>query len=177
MKRPYGCWLLLLAMVLAAGCAARQGSGTAAKPSRPPVVVAVLDFRNDAVDPELDYLVQAIPETLIRHLGRSKELVVVERAALLQALKGLKIKRMAIVDDGIAAMVGRAVGASVVVTGSFVKIGSFGQAGNPIVVATRLVDVPSQQGVPFQQVRGIPGVELFDLIDQTALRLLKHIVP
>ena len=54
MKRPYGCWLFLLVIVLAAGCAASQGSGTAAKPSRPPVVVAVLDFRNDAVNPELD---------------------------------------------------------------------------------------------------------------------------
>lgn len=177
MKRRFSWWLFLLVVWLAVDCATRQVTKRTPKLPAPAMVIAVLDFQNVAGDPELDYLVQTIPETLIMHLARSEELAIVERATLQQTLKALKLDRTGTVNDRTAAMVGRTVGANVVVTGSFVKIGTFVHVGNPIVVTIRLIDVQTLRLKFWEQVRGTPGVEIFGLIDEIAVRLLNYITP
>lgn len=126
------------------------------------LVLAVLDFSNTANDPELDYLVRGIPESIITNLAKTGKLDIVERSRMQQALEELNLSVSGIIDEQTAVELGRAVGANAVMTGSFLKI------GNIIEINTRLIDVKTLRVITSEQVRGAPGEEIFDLMDKTS---------
>lgn len=126
------------------------------------LVLAVLDYLNSANDPDLEYLVRGIPESIITNLGRSGKLNIVERSRMEQALSELQLGLTGAIDDRTAVEIGRAVGANVVMTGSFLKIGKV------IELNTRLIDVKTLRLIGSEQVRGAPGEEIFGLIDESA---------
>jgi TolB-like protein len=144
MERRFRCWVFPLVVVLACGCATGQGSRRTAKLSTPPIVVAVLDFQNDAADPELDYLVRGIPEVINTRLARSGRLRILEQQTRFyhRFNEELMWNTTGTIDEQVVAATefGRIVDADVVVTGSFVQVGAVVQ------ISTRLIDVQAGGG-------------------------------
>ena len=86
------------------------------------LTIAVVDFTNTNKDPELDYLVKGIPESIITYLGERGKVRIVERARLDAALKELKLGISGIVDEQTAVKIGKAVGATAIIVGSFIRV-------------------------------------------------------
>ncbi len=125
------------------------------------LTVAVVDFANTKKDPELDYLIKGIPESLITYLGKRGEVHIVERSRMEAALEEMKLGMSGIVDEQTAVEVGRAVGATAVMVGSFLQI------GDRIRINTRLIDVGTSKIMAAEQTLGRVD-EIFELMDQTA---------
>lgn len=125
------------------------------------LTVAVVDFANTKKDPELDYLIKGIPESLITYLGKRGEVRIVERSRMEAALEEMKLGMSGIVDKQTAVEVGKAVGATAVMVGSFLQI------GDRIRINTRLIDVGTSKIMAAEQTLGRVD-EIFELMDQTA---------
>lgn len=125
------------------------------------LTIAVVDFTNTNKDPKLDYLVKGIPESIITYLGKKGKVRIVERARLDVALKELKLGISGIVDEQTAVKIGKAVGATAIIVGSFIRA-----AGN-IRINARLIDVQTGEVITAAQVQG-PLNEVFTLMDQTS---------
>ena len=132
--------------------------------------VAVLDFRNASGDPSLDYLTKAIPENIITYLGKSGKVAIVERARLQEALGEMKLMVSGVIDEQTAVELGRSVGASSILVGSFVKIEDI------IRINARLIDVQTGEIITAEQVQGRAGKEIFQLMDQTAEAMQQRLV-
>lgn len=125
-------------------------------------VIAIVDFRNTGQDNNLDYLEKTIPETIITRMAKSGGLEIVERTRLQEALKEMELGMAGIVDEQTAVELGRAVGASAILVGSFVSIGEL------IRINARLIDVKTSRIIKAESVQGKVGEEIFDLMDQMA---------
>ncbi len=125
------------------------------------LTIAVVDFANTKKDPELDYLIKGIPESLITYLGKRGEVRIVERSRMEAALEEMKLGMSGIVDEQTAVEVGKAVGATAVMVGSFLQI------GDRIRINTRLIDVGTSKIMAAEQTLGRVD-EIFELMDQTA---------
>ena len=75
-----------------------------------------------------------------------------------------------IVDEETAAKLGRAVGASAILVGSFVVIGSI------LRINARLIDVQTGKVIKAESVQGSVGEEIFDLMDEMALSMETQLV-
>ena len=125
------------------------------------LTIAVVDFTNTNKDPELDYLVKGIPESIITYLGKRGKVRIVERTRLDAALKELKLGISGIVDEQTAVKVGKAVGATAIIVGSFIRV-----AGN-IRINARLINVQTGEIITAEQVQG-PLDQIFTLMDRTS---------
>ena len=125
------------------------------------MTIAVVDFANTKKDPGLDYLIKGIPESLITYLGKRGQVHIVERSRMEAALEEMKLGMSGIVDEQTAVEVGRAVGATAVMVGSFLQI------GDRIRINTRLIEVVSSKIITAEQILGRVD-EIFELMDQTA---------
>jgi TolB-like protein len=76
-------------------------------------VLAVSDFRGDHAA-----LCQAVTETVLTDLAKSRKLTLVERAQLRQALNELRLQKTGLTETGDMARAGRIIGATHVVVGS-----------------------------------------------------------
>jgi len=128
------------------------------------LVIAVVDFTNVGKDPQLEGLVKGIPESVTTYLGKEGKVRIVERSRLEAALKELQLGMTGIVDEKTAARVGKAVGASAIMVGSFLKIGDL------IRINARLIDVQTGEVIMADQVQG-RFEEVFGLMDQVAERI------
>ena len=108
------------------------------------LVIAVVDFTNVGKDPQLEGLVKGIPESVTIYLGKKGKVRIVERSRLEAALKELQLGMTGIVDEETAARVGKAVGASAIMVGSFLKIGDL------IRINARLIDVQTGEVIMAQ---------------------------
>jgi len=122
------------------------------------LVIAVVDFTNVGNDPQLEGLVKGIPESVTTYLGKKGKVRIVERSRLEAALKELQLGMTGIVDEETAARVGKAVGASAIMVGSFLKIGDL------IRINARLIDVQTGEVIMADQVQG-RFEEVFGLMD------------
>ncbi|RKY59390.1 MAG: hypothetical protein DRP94_03685, partial [Candidatus Latescibacterota bacterium] len=111
------------------------------------LVIAVVDFTNVGKDPQLEGLVKGIPESVTTYLGKKGKVRIVERSRLEAALKELQLGMTGIVDEETAARVGKAVGASAIMVGSFLKIGDL------IRINARLIDVQTGEVIMADQVQ------------------------
>jgi len=132
------------------------------------IVVAVADFQNNA-GKEYDYLIKAIPNSILTNLANVKQLKVVEREQLAKALEELGLSKEGVVDEGTAAKVGRFLGATVMILGDFFVI------ENEIRINARLVDVKTSLITAAEMVRGPRGREIFALIDRLSSLILKDL--
>lgn len=80
---------------------------------QPMPVLAVADFSGDS-----PALCQAVTETVLTDLAKSRKLTLVERAQLRQAMNELRLQRSGLTEAGDMAHAGRLVGATHVVVGS-----------------------------------------------------------
>ncbi len=126
------------------------------------IVIAVVDFKNNSGNPQLDNFEQAIPEALITNLARNERIEIVERTQLQNALSELQLSMSGIVDARTAVEVGRAVGATAILVGSFLQI------EGRIQINARLIDVRTSRVLKAAGVRGRSGAEIFELMDRLA---------
>lgn len=126
------------------------------------IVIAIVDFRNTGQNEKLDYLENTIPEAIITRMAKSGQTEIVERARLQEALKEMELGMAGIVDEQTAVELGRAVGATAILLGSFVSIGEL------IRINARLIDVKTSRIIKAESVQGRIGEEIFDLMDQMA---------
>ncbi|MFQ6673586.1 MAG: FlgO family outer membrane protein, partial [Fidelibacterota bacterium] len=124
------------------------------------IVIAVVDFRNTGQDSQLDYLENTIPETIITRMAKGGRVEIVERSRLQDALKEMELGMAGVVDEQTAVQLGRAVGATAILLGSFVSIGQL------IRINARLIDVQTSRIIKAESVQGEVGEEIFDLMDR-----------
>ena len=134
------------------------------------VVIAIVDFKNTSRDESLNYLEKAIPESIITNMAKSGQLEIVERSRLQDAMSEMQLSMSGVVDEQTAVEVGRAVGASAILVGSFVRIGGM------IQINARLIDVESSRIIKADSKRGRVGEEIFMLMDQTAASMEEQLV-
>src|SRR4051812_45206452 len=82
--------------------------------------IAIMPFENlNKNDKTMDWIGAGIAETLTTELGRIRDLTLVERSQLNEALKEIKLGQSGVVDTATAQKAGRAIGADSVVIGSY----------------------------------------------------------
>jgi TolB-like protein len=101
------------------------------------IVIAGLDFNNTSGDTSIGYLKSDIPESMHTCLANYKEFAIVERSRLQDVLKEIQLAQSVVIDESTAAKIGNAVGASAIIIGSYLKVGS------NIRINARLLDVAS----------------------------------
>jgi tetratricopeptide (TPR) repeat protein len=84
--------------------------------------VAVLPFRNAGKKRNLDPIQKGLADMLITDLSKVRRLTVVERARFAALAQEMNLAVSGLVDDGTAPRVGRLLGASTVVHGSFLDL-------------------------------------------------------
>ncbi len=124
--------------------------------------IAIIDFKNTSGKSDLDYLEQAIPEAVMTRLAESGKLNIVERARLKDAIKEMQLGVSGVVDQSEAVKIGRAVGATAILVGSFLEIGGV------IQLNARLIQVETSQVLIAKVVKGKVGTEIFNLMDELA---------
>ncbi|MFQ6618685.1 MAG: FlgO family outer membrane protein, partial [Fidelibacterota bacterium] len=133
-------------------------------------VIAVVDFENTGENRQLDYLERTIPEAIITNLAKLGKIDIVERARLNAALEEMQLSMSGVVDAGTASKLGKAVGASSVLLGSFVQIGEV------IRINARLIDVETGKVIQAESVQGKAGEEIFNLMDQVSLNIIRKLL-
>ncbi len=130
---------------------------------RDKTVIAIVDFKNTSQNARLNYLEQTIPEAVSTTMARSGRLEIVERSRLEAALTEMDMSMLGVVDEATAAELGRAVGATTIMVGSFVSISGF------VRINARLIDVQTARVLTAESVQGPEAGEgLFNLMDQIA---------
>ena len=85
-------------------------------------VVAVLYFDNNSGDPELDAISKGFADMVITDMSDSEQVIVVEREKLQSLLDESKLQRSRFFDKKTAVKIGKGLGASHVVSGSFTMV-------------------------------------------------------
>ena len=130
---------------------------------RDKTIIAIVDFKNTSQNTRLNYLEQTIPEAVSTTMARSGRLEIVERSRLEAAMQEMAMSMLGIVDEETAAELGRAVGATTIMVGSFVSISGF------VRINARLIDVQTARVLTAESVQGPEAGEgLFNLMDQIA---------
>ena len=130
---------------------------------RDKTVIAIVDFKNTSQNARLNYLEQTIPEAISTTMARSGRLEIVERSRLEAALTEMDMSMLGVVDEETAAELGRTVGATTIMVGSFVSISGF------VRINARLIDVQTARVLTAESVQGPEAGEgLFNLMDQIA---------
>ncbi len=133
------------------------------------IIIAVVDFRNTSQDESLDYLEQAIPESIITGLARSGQLEIVERSQLNTAMEEMKLGMSGIVDEETAIELGRAVGANAILVGSYLSV------GKTIRINARVIDVRTAKVLKAESVQGDVEKEIFTLMDDLAASIIQQL--
>jgi hypothetical protein len=104
-------------------------------------------------------------------MARSGQLEIVERSRLEAALIEMDMSMLGIVDEETAAELGRAVGATTIMVGSFVSISGF------VRINARLIDVQTARVLTAESVQGPEAGEgLFNLMDQIAAAMERQLI-
>lgn len=107
--------------------------------------VAVLYFDNQANDPELKVLRKGLTQMLISDLVSAGGFTVVERERLEEVLDELKLQQSTKFDQATACKIGKMVGASYLVAGTYIQIGSAMNLNARVIELERNVVVRSMQ--------------------------------
>ncbi len=132
--------------------------------------IAIVDFQNTSKNEDLNYLQDAIPEMLITNLAKGGNLNIVERSRLEDAIEEMELGMSGLVDQSRAVEIGKAVGASAIMVGSYLEIGGL------IRINARLIDVKSSKVLKAESVQGRSGSEIFNLMDQLASSIEEQLI-
>jgi|GEM_PF-572199 len=103
------------------------------------ITVAVLPFKNVSGEKAHNWLSETISESIISKLGESKEVSLIERSQLDQALQEYKYQKSGMVDAKTAAKIGKQIGAKVVVIGTYTIV------KDKLKIDARFVDVETAE--------------------------------
>ncbi|MGH7469839.1 MAG: CsgG/HfaB family protein [Longimicrobiales bacterium] len=150
--------IMVLAVVLFPGPAFSQSSTR----------LAVLDFNGEGPTERFATYSRTISENLVLGFTRSRGIRVMERARITEALSELKLSASGAVTTESAIQLGRMLGATGVV------LGSYGVVNDEIVITTRYVDVATAE---VSNARRVIGRDLLPMVDILAEQLILDITP
>ena len=127
-------------------------------------VIAVLDFYNTTGQSTYDYLGRTISEAVATNLGKLKGVELVERGLLMKVMEEMKFSLTGLVDPRTAVRVGRAVGATAVVLGSFTVI------DRDLRINARVVEVETGRILAAESADGKVH-KVSDVTDELSLKL------
>lgn len=128
--------------------------------------VAVLDFRNQTGQLELNYLETAIPSVLITDLSICEQLTLVERARLQEILDEMQLALSGVVDDEQITEIGELAGANAILVGSITA------GGQVFRIDGRLVDVASGQVILAEKKSWLSDDEILLAVDELAEQII-----
>ena len=142
------------------------GASASAAEKRP--VLAVLYFDNDSGQAELDVLQKGLADMLVTDLVACERVQVVERQKLQKLIEELDLQRSKYFDPATAQRLGKVIGATHAVTGSF-------HSFEPkLRIDLRLVEIATSKVVLAETVTGTKD-QFFELEQEIARRFLKKL--
>ncbi|MCC7431286.1 hypothetical protein IT568_10610 [bacterium] len=131
--------------------------------------IAILPFQNNGSD-KLNNLQEGIPSMITSTFATSEKLVIVERSQISKILKELHFSQTEFVDPNSAAEIGKMLGASKVVIGSYTEL------GNSIRVDAKVVTVETASVEPRAIAKATAKSidELDSVVDNLSVELLKN---
>ena len=133
-----------------------------AKPTAKPKV-AVLPF--STVPSGKREIGRSISEMIMTNLGKSKEIILVERLQIANALRNFKIEMVGIIDESTAIKIGQWLGANSLVLGNYTQI------GRKIRIDARIVDIRTGSLLDSAKVEGTVD-RIFEITDNLATRIM-----
>jgi TolB-like protein len=130
--------------------------------------LAVTYFANHSGDSEFDPLGHGLAEMLITDLAGVSSLQVVERLRLNEVLGELELQQSSFIDPSTAVEVGKGLGAS------YVLVGSFATVAPQMRIDARIVEVATQEVVEAAAVTG-PSEEFFLLEKELAANIIDEL--
>ena len=131
--------------------------------------LAVLHFTNNSDDRGLNYLEEAIPEMLMTNLTASPAIRVLERTRIVNILEEQKLSLSGVIDGSKAVVIGKLIGADVLVYGSIYAEDA------QIRIDARAVSVEDgsvRSGVKvLRDISG--GMDIIGMIDELAEKIIK----
>jgi TolB-like protein len=126
--------------------------------------VAVLDFQNTSGKIEFDAFQKSIAEAVVTDLGKLGGVELVERGLLTKVVEEMQLSQTGLIDPETASKIGQAVGASVVILGSFTVV------NHDLRINIRIVDVEKATILTAEWVKGSVGhvLELADKLSSVA---------
>jgi TolB-like protein len=129
-----------------------------------PLRLSVLPFKNVSGNEKLDFLKDALQESVLTDLGPMKDVKMIERGQIDLDLKELDFEQTKYVDPTTRAVIGKINGAEVVVLGGFQRV------GGTVRVSTRLVDAETGEVLETFKVERTDD-QVLELQDQVAEQL------
>ncbi len=148
--KPIICFLAILLVTVTAATADNPG-------------LAVLDFKTVSAPPEVGVAVAEIIRTELVQAGNHK---IIERGMLDQILAEQKLQMSGVVDPQTAATIGKLSGASMIITGSVVKLGEV------YTVTARMIEVESGVVRAGEVAQGKGEGSIPDIAYQLAVKLV-----
>ncbi len=130
-------------------------------------VIGVTAFQNLTKDKSINWLELGIPDSISHKLRNVKEYIVVDRTNVDKIIKEVQLGQSGIIDDKTAKKAGKALGADLIVVGSYQKY------GNRIRITAKLVEVESHKVLKQVQSTGVMD-NIFELQDEIALRIINQ---
>ena len=125
--------------------------------------VAVLPFNTAPASKK--EIGKSISEMLVTNLGKSKNLILVERLQVAKAYDNFRLEMTGLIDESTAVKVGQWLGATKVIVGNYTQI------GRKVGLDSRIIDVKTGTLTESEKVEG-KCEEIFDLVDKLASNLL-----
>jgi TolB-like protein len=133
--------------------------------------IAILDFTNSSVDERerYDSLTKGFPSMMVNYMNGATDLKVIERERLQWLLKELDLQRRAdVVDQSTAVRMGKLMGASTMLFGSYIV------HEDRMWLSARLVKVETSEVLLTERLFGEPD-EFFDLVEKLSLAVTRAI--
>lgn len=135
-------------------------------------ILAISDFANNTGDSKLDYLKDAITDSLITSLvsNSNSQLSIVERSQFKAIVKEMGFANTGLIDVSTATKLGNALGASQVIVGSLAK------AGNVLRLNVRVIDVKTAKVLFAFSEDGESEKEIFNLVDNISEKIVPKLL-
>jgi len=131
------------------------------------MVIAVLDFQNNAGNRDFDYLEQAIPEMLITNLMASEKIKLVERTRIQHILEEHKLTLSGVIAENTIIQLGELIGASYLLYGSVFKF------EETIRLDARICNTTTGQVLAAEKVEMSGDIDFIKLIDDLSEKIIK----
>ncbi len=129
-------------------------------------VIGVTKFENLTKNQELEWLGSGIADAITFKYSKVKDIIIVDRTNVEKIMQEIELGQYGLVDKKSAKNVGKALGADMLVSGSFVKM------GNNVRISAKLVEVESHKIINQVQIDGTID-DIFKLQDDVAINLIK----
>jgi len=127
--------------------------------------IAILYFKDTSINRSFSSFVEGLPDMLMTNLGKSDEIIIVERVQIDEAIRNFELERLKYIDESTAVKIGKWIGANAVILGNFSSI------GENVRIDARVINIESGTLMKSAKVQG-KSDELFDLVDTLAEDIL-----